>query len=169
VRFDDCLAVVLESEGGFVDDPADPGGATNLGVTLNTLKAWNGPAATVADVKALTPQTVAPIYRRNYWDAARCGDCPPGVDLMTFDEAVNQGPGHAVSTLQQALGVAPDGDFGPATLAALHSANAEAVIYGQASRRRAAYQALPGFARFGAGWLDRVRRTQAAALTMARD
>src|SRR5579871_5727548 len=98
MSFADCLPVILRSEGGFVDDPQDPGGATNLGITLNTLSAWQGRTATVEEVKGLTPAAVAPIYQAMYWNVARCGQCPAGVDLMVFDEAVNQGPGRAIRT-----------------------------------------------------------------------
>jgi len=54
MRFETCLPIILASEGDFVDDPADPGGATNLGITLATLCSWLGRSASVADVEALT-------------------------------------------------------------------------------------------------------------------
>src|SRR5580658_7273251 len=100
--FEACLPVILASEGGFVDDPADPGGATNLGVTRATLSSWLGRPATIAEVETLSP---------------------PGVDLMVFDAAVNQGVARAFATLQSALGVAADGGFGPTTKAALTAAD----------------------------------------------
>ena len=167
MSFDDCLPIILESEGGFVDDPQDPGGATNLGITLGTLCGWLGRTATVADVQALTPQTVAPIYQADYWNAAHCDACAAGVDLMIFDTAVNQGVGRAIRTLQAALGVPVDGAFGPATAAAAQLADPATTIAAIAADRDAFYRTLPTFPRFGDGWLARVARTQAEALKMA--
>ena len=166
MRFEVCLPAILASEGGFVDDPADPGGATNLGVTRATLSSWLGRAATIADIEALTPAAVAPIYRARYWDLSRAGDCPPGVDLMVFDEAVNQGVGHALATLQSALGVTADGVLGPATQAAMTSAEPARLIRDIAANRAAGYRALPEFPKFGRGWLSRLDRTTVLALRM---
>jgi lysozyme family protein len=167
VSFADCLPVILQSEGGFVDDPQDPGGATNLGVTLKTLSGWRSRACTIAEVQALTPADVAPIYQADYWNVAHCGDCPAGVDLMVFDEAVNQGPGRALRSLQAAVGVVPDGAFGAGTLAAVKACDPVSVIKAIAADREAFYRSLPSFPHFGAGWLARLSRTQGLALQMA--
>jgi lysozyme family protein len=167
MRFEACLPVILASEGGFVDDPADPGGATNLGITLATLCGWLGRTASIADVEALTPAAVAPIYHARYWNPAHAGDSPPGVDLMVFDEAVNQGVGRALASLQSALGVAADGAFGPATQAALSAADPASLVKEIAANRESHYRALPTFPRFGRGWLARLDRTTALALGMA--
>jgi len=166
MRFEACLPVILASEGGFVDDPTDPGGATNLGITRATLCGWLGRSASIADVEALSPATVAPIYRARYWNPVHAGDCPPGVDLMVFDEAVNQGVGRALASLQSALGVAADGAFGPATQAALTAADPAQLIRAIAAGRESHYRALPTFPRFGRGWLARLDRTTALALGM---
>jgi lysozyme family protein len=165
--FSDCLPIILQSEGGYVDDPQDPGGVTNLGVTMNTYSGWIKRPATVAEMKALTPADVAPIYEANYWDACRCGDCPAGVDLMVFDAAVNQGPGRAVKSLQRSAGVTADGAFGPGTLAAVQAADPTDLINAIAADRTAYYKSLPTFPRFGKGWLSRVTRTQGLAIQMA--
>jgi len=167
MRFEACLPIILASEGGFVDDPTDPGGATNLGITLATLCGWLGRSASVAEVEALTPAAVAPIYRARYWNPAHAGDCPTGVDLMVFDEAVNQGVGRALASLQAALGVAADGAFGSATQAALAAADPARLIRAIAASREAHYRALPTFPRFGRGWLARLERTTGLALQMA--
>lgn len=94
-NFNACLRIVLKHEGGYVDHPRDPGGATNLGVTIGTYSAWIGRRATKAEMRALTVADVTPIYRKNYWDACGCGAMPAGVDLMVFDPAVNSGPARA--------------------------------------------------------------------------
>jgi lysozyme family protein len=166
MSFIDCLPVILRSEGGFVDDPQDPGGATNLGITLDTLSRWLNQTASVEEVKALTSADVAPIYQALYWNVAHCGDCPSGLDLMVFDEAVNQGPGRAVCTLQAAVGVTADGLFGPATAAAVDAADPIATINAIAAARNAYYRSLTNFPRFGHGWLNRVQTTTDAAIAM---
>lgn len=166
-NFPACLAIILQSEGGFVDDPQDPGGATNLGITLHTLSGWVGHTATIADVQALTAADVSPIYRADYWNAAHCDAVPDGVDLMVFDCAVNSGVGRAIRTLQMAGGVTADGAFGPNTAKAVASVAPEVIIGNMATSRETFYRSLPTFSRFGVGWLARLDRTEQAALRMA--
>ena len=166
-NFSACLDAVLANEGGFSDDVSDPGGATNLGITLTTLSAWRGSPQTIADVEGLTKADVGPIYRADYWNLTGCQDWPPGVDLMVFDTAVNEGPGRAVRTLQTAVSVKADGLIGPATKAAVAAAKASALIEAMANERIAYYESLPGYPRFGVGWVARVQRTALAALEMA--
>ncbi|MBN8901820.1 MAG: hypothetical protein J0H57_12360, partial [Rhodospirillales bacterium] len=100
-----CVAVTLSQEGGYVDDPRDPGGATNLGITRATLSAWRGQEVGKDEVRALPREEAVEIYRANYWLPARCGDMPAGIDLMVFDCGVNAGPRTAVRMLQRLLGV----------------------------------------------------------------
>ena len=114
--------------------------------------------------EALTPAAVGPIYRARYWNPSHACDCPPGVDLMVFDEAVNQGVGRAVASLQAALGVTVDGAFGPATRTALSAADPARLIRAIAANRETHYRALPTFPRFGHGWLARLARTTELAL-----
>ncbi len=79
--FDRALALVLDLEGGFVDHPRDPGGATNLGITRATLAKARGRPVSVVDVKALTRAEAGTIYRRLYWNAVKADELPPGLDL----------------------------------------------------------------------------------------
>lgn len=167
MSFETCLPVILAAEGGFVDDPHDPGGATNLGITQATLSGWLGRPATIANVEDLTPAAAAPIYLARYYNPSHACDCPAGVDLMVFDEAVNQGVGRAICSLQAALGLAVDGRFGPAALSALRGADSAHLVQRIATDREAHYRSLPTFPRFGRGWLARLARTTSLALTMA--
>ena len=162
-----CLAFVLAAEGGYVDDPMDPGGATNLGITLEALSQWRHGAVTKDDVKNLGRDEAAAIYRTNYWNASRCPDLHAGLDLMVFDASVNTGNGRSARFLQTALGVAVDGSIGPLTLAAVNSKPAAGVIDDLARLRSAFYRSLPAYDRFGAGWIARVARAQGHALQMA--
>jgi len=166
-NFPACLAFTLAAEGGFVDNPADPGGATNMGVTLATLSAWLGRPASVAEVQALSQADAGLIYHAHYWDAVDGDNLPAGVDLMLFDFGVNAGPGTAARMLQQQLGVAVDGHIGPQTIAAAGSGSRPWLITSLADAQMAFYQALPQFGTFGAGWSARTAKRQNTALAMA--
>lgn len=165
--FDAALARALVYEGGYSDHPADPGGATNLGITIGTLSSWLGRPATKAEVRALTKADVAPIYRRNYWNKCRCDELPAGVDMAVFDFAVNSGPGRAIPALQRALGVADDGKLGPVTLAAAGAQPATRTAQRICEDRLAFLRRLSTWPTFGKGWQRRVEDLQAACLKMA--
>jgi lysozyme family protein len=167
VNWNACLAFVLASEGGYVDDPQDPGGATNLGITLAVLSQWRHTAVTKADVQALGPAEAGAIYRANYWNATRCPDLPSGVDLLVFDAAVNTGCGRSAKFLQGAAGAVADGAIGPATLAAVATVPVGTLIPALASARMAYYHSLSTFNHFGAGWTARVQKAVALADTLA--
>lgn len=166
-NFPACLAITLKEEGGFVDNPADPGGATNLGITIGTLSHYLGRAATVDDVQALTVEAVTPIYHALYWLPVRGDELPFGVDLMVWDTAVNSGPGRAVKLLQEAVGAAVDGIIGSATLALVNATDARALIARYDVAHASFYRSLATFDTFGQGWLNRLRWITQAATAMA--
>ena len=170
-RFQHCLTEVLRHEGGFSDHPADPGGATNMGITRKTLARWRQVSPwwdlPVSAVRELGRHEAARIYRVLYWDVCRVGDLPPGVDLALFDYCVNSGPDRAVRTLQAALGVPVDGVVGPVTIGAAGRADAAAVINAICDRRLGFLKALSTFSTFGRGWTGRVAAIRAAALAAA--
>jgi lysozyme family protein len=166
-NFEPSLAFVLEYEGGYTDHPSDPGGATNLGITIAELARVRGHPVSKADVRALTREEAAGIYASRYW-APICGDeLPAGVDLAVFDCAVNQGLGRAVPYLQMAAGVAADGHLGPMTLAAVKAAPADRLLLEFMARRMNAYGHLTSlFRTFGLGWSRRLMAAHAAALAL---
>lgn len=166
-RFARCMPLVFKFEGGYSDHPADPGGATNLGITHATLAAWRGLPVTKEDVKALTHAEAEAIYRAKYWNAVRADELPPGVDLACFDFAVNSGPGRAVKAMQRAVALPQDGILGPRTMAAVKAADQAQIVAAICDGRLAWLQALPGWVTFGGGWGRRVREVKAAALRMA--
>ena len=99
-NFDECLKMLLHHEGGYVNHPKDPGGETNLGVTKRVYEKWGG----TKDMKDLTVEDVAPIYKKEYWDKCRCDDLESGVDWAVFDWAVNSGTGRAAKAIQKICG-----------------------------------------------------------------
>lgn len=165
--FGPALTCVLAQEGGYSDHPADPGGATMMGITLATLSAWRGVPATKADVRALTRDEVAAIYRANYWNAVSGDDLPAGLDLAVFDFAVNSGASRAIRALQRALGVTVDGLIGPETLAAAGARPPTETIKALSAARLGFLERLSTFAVFGRGWTRRVREIEAAAMKLA--
>lgn len=166
-NFEESLAHVLKHEGGYVDHPKDPGGATNLGCTKKVWEEWVGHEVTKDDIKALTIADVSPLYKERYWDKCRGDDLPRGVDFAVFDLAINSGVGRASKLLQRSVGVAADGAIGPATLAAVADANPRELATKICELRLAFLQALPTWETFGKGWGRRVKETEKTAFNMA--
>lgn len=169
--FDQALAHVLSLEGGWSDDPFDPGGPTNKGITLADYARERRIAVTAenfaalkAELRAIPYSLAREIYLTRYWRPARCFDLPPPLALMHFDAAVNQGVGGAARMLQEALAVDVDGEIGPITINAACIAPLRNAIDAYADIRRRRYRALTHFWRFGRGWLRRVDATLARSL-----
>jgi lysozyme family protein len=166
-NWEEALAHVLKHEGGYVNHPADPGGMTNLGVTKRVWEEWTGKRVSEADMRALTPELVAPMYKKKYWDVVRGDDLPTGVDLCVFDAAVNAGAGRASKFLQQAVGVTADGQIGPKTISAVTAKPADEIIEAFCALREAHYKSLNTFETFGRGWMRRLASIKAESTDMA--
>jgi len=160
---------ILRREGGFVHHPADRGGPTKHGITQRTLSAYLGRAATVEEVRSLSAELAAEIYRRDYFLAPRLDGLPARIQPFVFDSAVNHGPRRAVRLVQQvcdAAGfgpIAPDGIFGPQTRRA--AAEADRVmgawlLAALVEERRNLYRQIvahdPSQRVFLDGWMNRV-------------
>jgi lysozyme family protein len=166
-NFDASLALVLVHEGGYVNDPQDPGGATNRGVTQGTYDLWRvDKGLAVRSVKLITPAELMAIYKNRYWDKVGGDQLPSGLDYCLFDFAVNSGPKRAVTYLQRILGVTDDGKIGPMTLDAAEHVPAKDLIEGVCNLRLAFLKKLPTFARFGKGWSRRVQDVRNRARDM---
>ena len=166
MRFDDCLKYVLHHEGGFINHPKDPGGATNLGCTKVVWEEWCGHPVTVDDIKALTPEDVGPLYRSKYWDKVKGDQLPVGMDYCVFDTAINSGPGRAAKFLQEVVGAVPDGAIGPKTLGMLNDLNPKDAINAYCDKRLKFLQELSTWDTFGKGWGRRVEDVRKTALEM---
>lgn len=166
---------ILRHEGGYVDHPQDPGGATNMGITRKTLARWRGISPwwqlLKSDVKGLKKTEAAAIYKARYWDTIAGNILPAGLDLTLFDFAVNSGPSRAVKALQRELKVRVDGAVGPVTLGALKGKIARtsvaALIDAVTGRRLSFLSRLAIFAVFGRGWTARVETIRRAARKLA--
>ena len=163
-NFDKCLEMLLHHEGGYVNHPEDPGGETNLGVTKRVYEEWGG----TKDMKALTVEDVAPIYKKKYWDIVKGDELPSGLDWAVFDWAVNSGTGRAAKAVQKVCGAEQDGAIGPKTLALVNGQDTSYMIEQFGKIRQEFYEGLSTFKTFGRGWTRRNSETTTKATEMVR-
>jgi lysozyme family protein len=167
-NFDKSLAAVLVHEGGYVNHPRDPGGATNKGVTqavYDGFRVKHGMAK--RSVREIEGAEVHKIYKAQYWDAVKGDELPSGVDYCVFDFAVNSGVSRAAKFLQSAVGVKQDGQIGFATLEATRNASPSGVVTTICDARMAFLKRLPTWDVFGKGWSSRVAGVRKMAMSMA--
>ena len=148
MSFDIFINRVLGTEGGYVNNPADPGGETNWGVSKR--------AYPDVDIANLTREGAIEIYRRDFWDALHADEMPDAIAFQALDFAVNSGIQTAVRKLQAALGVADDGHWGPVTLAALRAANVAALTLLLLAGRLEYMTSLSNWPNAGKGWARRI-------------
>jgi lysozyme family protein len=163
-RFLRAMARIFQWEGGLVDNPKDPGGITNLGISLRWLEGQgidiNGDGKVDAkDVKALTPETAEQLYLAHFWRAAYGQIKSEDVAIYVFDMAVNMGAERAHRIAQEACGAEADGQIGPKTLSALNAVEPSTLLRKMREIRAKFYNDLaarkPALAVFLKGWLKR--------------
>ena len=165
-NFARSLASVLRHEGGYSNHPEDKGGPTNRGITLATFRKWVKKDGTANDLKRITEDQVAKIYRSVYWNGVKGDDLPGGIDYAVFDYAVNSGPARAAKALQGVLGVAVDGIIGPVTIAAAKAADPIKVIAALCDQRMKFLRNLSTWPTFGKGWTSRVEDVRLDAIQL---
>lgn len=176
-HFEYFLDIVLRFEGvgspkaptGFIDDPHDPGGITNWGISYRFLKGVN-PKATPDDIRNMTREQAEELYRVHFWNAIK-GDeiVDNSLALLMFDTAVNMGVGRSIKLFQKAVGLSDDGVIGPKTLAALGTYNRDQklpILKEFTSRRIKKYIELINFNRYGMGWIRRAVECHQAAIIL---
>lgn len=152
MQFEEAFGRVIAHEGGFVDHPDDPGGATRFGVTERVARE-NGYRGSMRDFPLAEARR---IYRAKYWDAVRADELPAAVRFDVFDAAINSGPAQAIRWLQRAIGVRDDGVVGPATIAAARTFNGSALAARFNGTRLEFMASLPTWSTFGRGWARRI-------------
>jgi lysozyme family protein len=154
-------------EGGFSDNPDDPGGATMRGITLAEFREfYHNPQLSIDDLKNITVPQQEEIYEKAYWQAVSADLLPAGVDLSVFDMGVNAGVGTSIRQLQKAVDATIDGIIGPVTLHLVDTSYDIAILVNLWSVQTAYYRALRGFEEFGQGWLKRAAWRLQAALAL---
>jgi lysozyme family protein len=144
----DILRLILDEEGGYTNDPDDPGGETNFGISKRSYPNL--------DIKSLTRQQAIDIYIKDYWNPLQLQEFDSNMALMIMDCGVNQGTHRAIIILQKCLGVTEDGIIGSKTIAAYKATGLPYSEY--AAQRLAHYGSLPTFKKYGLGWCRRVMR-----------
>ena len=158
----EAIDLILKLEGGYVNDPHDPGGETKYGISKRSHPG--------EDIANLTTDRAAAIYLAEYWTptAGRIADIAPRLAVAVFDSAVNQGNGAAVKMLQGLLHAAQDGIIGPKTLEALQDAidaHGEGWVLAQFPAARVLrYASNANWLRYGRGWMVRVFTVMAALI-----
>lgn len=168
-NFNRCLKFVLDHEGGWSDDPHDPGGATMKGVTLLAYKAYLMRLPTKEELRNIPDEHLIGLYKTRYWDNAKCDDLDVGVDMVVFDMAVNAGVGRSSRILQRCVGANADGFIGPKTIALTKGIMPRDLVIRFSTERRNFYNTLETFERFGRGWLRRTDECEATAFDMIGD
>jgi lysozyme family protein len=148
MNFDDAFTRVIGHEGGYVNNPRDPGGETKYGISKRQYQHL--------DIKNLTLSDAKAIYKRDYWGPAGCDAVPEGIKFDLFDMAVNSGVAQAVRALQKAVGVDVDGILGPNTLAAVVNMNPARLAARFNGVRLMFLVTLTGWEAFGRGWARRI-------------
>jgi len=168
-NFDKCLEMLLHHEGGYVNNVHDRGGMTNLGVTKRVYDKWIGRESTEQEMRDLTPDDVAPIYKKNYWDRVKGDSLPSGLDWACFDWAVNSGSGRPAKAVQRAVGATQDGAIGNQTLGLIAEKDPKFIIDYVYTVRQAFYESLDDYKHFGRGWSRRNTETLHQAMKMAEE
>lgn len=149
-NYDFCLKEVLKSEGGYTNDPRDPGGPTNFGITLADYRAYINRSGTAVDVKNMTIDQAKTIYKSKYWDKVNGDNLPSGVDYSVFDYGVNSGVSRALRIFNKYKQSVP--------VKCINQINDERLSF---------LQALPTWSAFGKGWGSRVARVRHDSITLA--
>jgi lysozyme family protein len=148
MNFDEAFDRLIANEGGYVNDPADPGGETNWGISKRSYPD--------VDIANLTRDGAKAIYKRDFWDPL--GEVPDAVKFQVFDFAVNSGIQTAVRKLQAAIGVTDDGHWGPVSAAKLSTLEVNDVLMRFIAQRLRFWASLSNWPTFGKGWALRAAK-----------
>lgn len=148
MNFDTAFDRLMGNEGGYSNNPADPGGETNWGIAKRSYPD--------VDIAKLTKEGAKAIYLRDFWQPL--GDAPGAVKFQVFDFAVNTGIQTAIRKLQAAIGVADDGHWGPVSAARLASMDVNDVLMRFVAQRLRFWTGLSTWPTFGKGWANRAAK-----------
>lgn len=147
MSFDRAFQIIIGEEGGYVNDPRDPGGETKYGISKRSYPN--------EDIKSMTLDRARFLYKRDYWDQMKGDQLPWEWAIAAFDCAVNQGVSVSTKFLQDALGVMVDGNIGPRTIKAAHEAD-DRKLGRFFALRALRYSNLSTFNIYGYGWITRL-------------
>lgn len=173
-NFPSIMDHIFEWEGGYVDHPRDPGGATNMGITIHTMRALGldldrDGDIDKDDVRQVTRDIAMEIYEDRYWHPVWGNRMPSGVDMVLMDASVNSGPRASVRWVQRALDVNPDGYLGPITFGAIQNKSPVWVVNESIKERLKSVRQFRNYDVFGRGWERRIASVLHRASEMARN
>ena len=145
--FDQAFDRLMTLEGGYVNDPADPGGETKWGISKRSYPLVN--------IAALTREQAKEIYMRDFWTRGKMDQYDPAIAFQVFDFSVNSGIETALRKMQSAVGVADDGFVGPITTEALKAMSPADFIMRFTAERIDFWTRLSTWPTFGRGWARR--------------
>lgn len=148
MNFNKAVEFIFHHEGGYVNDPIDPGGETNFGISKR--------AFPEVDIKNLTKGMAKHLYELHYWLPLKCDGLPSVLRLAAFDCAVNQGVSFAIKEMQKIAKVEIDGIVGNETLNAINNLDHLWMLERFMQARLNRYLANKNFHRYGKGWLGRL-------------
>lgn len=148
MNFDEAFELVIGHEGGYVNDPSDPGGETKYGISKRSYPD--------VDIKSLKLEDAKQIYLRDYWVKLDLHRFHESLRFHLFDAAVNSGVRLAIQFLQRAVGVADDGVIGPITVAAVSRKDPNIIAVRLNAERLRFIAKLSTFKQFGRGWSSRI-------------
>lgn len=148
LSFDTAIERVLAVEKGYVNDPSDPGGETNWGISKRSYPN--------IDIKNLTKDGATAIYKRDFWDVIDADKLPSSVVYQLFDFAVNSGIQTAIRYFQRVLKVADDGHYGPVSKQAASEMNECDMLLNLVAERLDFMTRLKNWPNAGKGWCNRM-------------
>jgi lysozyme family protein len=147
-KFLTAINRVLVNEGGYVNDPTDPGGETKWGISKRSY-----PNLSISE---LTRDDAITIYNKDFWEPSHAEDLSEGAGYQLLDSAINSGISQSIRFMQRAIGVADDGVFGPHTLEVFRKTSETDVIMRFNAERLDFMRKLKGWPKFGSGWAGRI-------------
>ncbi|MFZ6726149.1 glycoside hydrolase family 108 protein [Undibacterium sp. MH2W] len=150
MNFDICINRLLGNEGSYVNDPSDPGGETNWGISRRSYP--------MVDIKNLTKAQASMIYKRDFWDVVQLDDAPLGIANQLLDFAVNSGLQTAIRALQRAVGVADDGVLGAFSKQAIAKMQSHDIVMRLLAERIIFMTNCKNFDSDGKGWMRRIAK-----------
>lgn len=172
--FENALDLLIAHEGGYVNDPNDPGGKTKFGISdrrdgnIDGMADLDGDGIGDVEIIDLELEQVAKIYRREYWERCKCDDLSPALATALFDTAVNCGNGLAARLLQRVLRVEDDGIIGPITIKHANKAEQAELVSLFLAERQIHNAALKTWKHYGRGWTKRVIKTGHYCLSLIK-
>lgn len=164
--YDAAMVRVFADEGGYTNDPKDPGGPTNWGITIFDARKYWKSDATAVDVKEMPKAIASDIYRKHYADPVRYNDLPAGFDYSVLDAGINSGIGRAIPWAARSIGIVSTSSLADIVPISNAANDKVSIIQKYWAFRLSFLHGLSTWSHFGTGWGRRCAQGEAAAVKM---